>query len=281
MSDDVWRRGRRDGRDGRDDDDFGDFGPPLFGDDASRADMTREMDDPSDGLSFGTADTGPLPHWTAPPTGEMPSMLTSQQPAQSGGDPTDDLDVWSSFSNDAPVWSDDPAPTGELEIPTRAAVRGRRPIPSTRPATARCRCAAVRAGSRSAPTRPTTGWVARCRRRPTADPAASTRRGPASGASGTSTTGATSRTAAPPSSRDMPTAVAVGLIIAAAFIGALLFKPWAVLAIVVAIARSRLGRVLRQGHREGLPAGHRRRHRRDGVPPAGRLLGGRAGACRW
>ena len=77
MSDDVWRRGRRD-----DDDD--DFGPPLFGDD-----MTREMDDPSDGLSFGTADTGPLPHWTAPPTGEMPSMLTSQQPAQGAPDPTD------------------------------------------------------------------------------------------------------------------------------------------------------------------------------------------------
>src|SRR5690606_4288183 len=106
MSDDVWRRGRRD-------DDEEDFGPPLFGDD-----LTNELDDPSDELSFGTADTGPLPHWTAPPTGEMPTVLG----AATTPDPTDDLDVWSSFSNDAPVWSDDGAPTGELEIPARAPV---------------------------------------------------------------------------------------------------------------------------------------------------------------
>ena len=71
-----------------------DFGPPLFAD----AD-----DDESGGLSFGASDTGPLPHWTEPPTGEMPRTLISTAPA----DPTDDLDVWSSFAGKAPVWRDD------------------------------------------------------------------------------------------------------------------------------------------------------------------------------
>jgi phosphatidate cytidylyltransferase len=231
MSDDVWRRGRRDGRD---DDDFGDFGPPLFGDDASRADMTREMDDPSDGLSFGTADTGPLPHWTAPPTGEMPSMLTSQQPAQPGRDPSDDLDVWSSFSNDAPVWSDDPAPTGEIEIPTRAAFEDSAdPFDETGDGSLPVRRGPGRITIGTDPTddrmgRPMPKKASRGSGR--VDPS----RGPRP-VRPTSTTGATSRTAPPPSSRDMPTAVAVGLILAAVFIGALLFEPWAVLAIVVAI----------------------------------------------
>ena len=46
---------------------------------------------------------------------------------------------------------------------------------------------------------------------------------------------ASTRTQTPPAPRDMPTAVAVGLIIAAAFIGALLLQPWAVLIIIVAV----------------------------------------------
>src|SRR5688572_9061258 len=90
MTDDVWRRGRNE-----DDDDFG---PPLFGDDP-----TGEVPE-SGGLSFGS-DTGPLPHWTEPPTGEVPRTLSV--PAV---DPTDDLDVWSSFTTEQPVWSDDPRP---------------------------------------------------------------------------------------------------------------------------------------------------------------------------
>ncbi len=62
MSDDIWRA--------RDRDDEDDFGPPLFAD-------ADETTDPNGGdserLSFG-ADTGSLPHWTEPPTGEIPRL---------------------------------------------------------------------------------------------------------------------------------------------------------------------------------------------------------------
>lgn len=57
----------------------------------------------------------------------------------------------------------------------------------------------------------------------------------------------------------MPTAVAVGLIIAAAFIGALLFEPWAVLAIVVAVvglaAVEFYDKVTEKGYRPATVAG--------------------------
>src|SRR3954465_15345361 len=95
MSDDAWRR------QGRDEDE--DFGPPLFGDVP-----TTEVK-PGD-LSFGDADTGSLPHWTEPPTGEVPRV----RPTASSPDPTDDVDVWSSFSNQPPVWSDDD-PSGSIQ----------------------------------------------------------------------------------------------------------------------------------------------------------------------
>ena len=60
MTDDSWRKRR---------DEETDFGPPLFGDDAA-------TDSGSGGISFGDSDTGPLPHWTEPPTGEIPRVLT-------------------------------------------------------------------------------------------------------------------------------------------------------------------------------------------------------------
>src|ERR1043165_2284863 len=88
MSDDA----RRSRRQNEPDDDFG---PPLF------ADPDDETD--TDGLSFGSSDTGPLPHWTEPPTGEMPRTLTTS----AHQDPSEDLDVWSSFAGKAPVWRDD------------------------------------------------------------------------------------------------------------------------------------------------------------------------------
>src|SRR4029078_2655280 len=88
MTDDSRRQRRPDEEEAED------FGPPLFAD---------SDDDTTDGLSFGSSDTGPLPHWTEPPTGEMPRTLTTSAPS----DPSDDLDVWSSFAGKAPVWSDD------------------------------------------------------------------------------------------------------------------------------------------------------------------------------
>ena len=90
MTDDA-RRPRR-----PDEGEAEDYGPPLFAE-------STDDDDTSGGLSFGSSDTGPLPHWTEPPTGEVPRTLTT--PA--GSDPSEDLDVWSSFAGKAPVWRDD------------------------------------------------------------------------------------------------------------------------------------------------------------------------------
>jgi phosphatidate cytidylyltransferase len=48
-------------------------------------------------------DTGPLPHWTEPPTGEVPRVLLDEGAG-------DDLDAWSGFGGQAPVWRDDVPP---------------------------------------------------------------------------------------------------------------------------------------------------------------------------
>jgi len=51
-------------------------------------------------LRFGTEDTGPLPHWTEPPTGEVPKILPEDAE-------DDDLEAWSGLSSQGPVWRDD------------------------------------------------------------------------------------------------------------------------------------------------------------------------------
>ena len=217
MSDDVWRRGRNDEED--------DFGPPLFADDATGEVATGG----SGGLSFGPADTGSLPHWTEPPTGELPRTLNLPAMDDTGGvarpaDGTEDLDVWSSFSPDAPVWSDDP-PTGGTEMPLAVAVADAdesAPVPRREP------------GRITIGTDPTDDRVGRPmpknRGRTTRGDDTLGRNRPSS-----ARPGAPARTATPPSSRDMPTAVAVGLLLAAVFIGAVLWEPWAVLVVVVGV----------------------------------------------
>ena len=65
MSDDIWRR--KDDTGGDDSSGYGtdfgsDFGTVQFADDPTS--------EPA--LSFGDADTGKLPHWTEPATGEIP-----------------------------------------------------------------------------------------------------------------------------------------------------------------------------------------------------------------
>ena len=85
MSDDLFGRERPEHQ--RDDEPWDDLGDPVFADSAP--------DDPP--LRFGPDDTGPLPHWTAPPTGEIPRIFAEK-------DHTEDLDVWSSFAQQAPVW---------------------------------------------------------------------------------------------------------------------------------------------------------------------------------
>jgi phosphatidate cytidylyltransferase len=59
-------------------------------------------------LRLGPDDTGPLPHWTEPPTGEVPKILADE--------PHDDVDPWSSFSGQAPVWRDDQSEDANVDL---------------------------------------------------------------------------------------------------------------------------------------------------------------------
>jgi phosphatidate cytidylyltransferase len=66
--------------------------------------------DPSDGVRIVgedgepplrlSDDTGPLPHWTEPPTGEVPRIFLEESSS-------DDINSWSGLANQQPVWRDD------------------------------------------------------------------------------------------------------------------------------------------------------------------------------
>ncbi len=219
MTDDAWRPGR--------DDEEEDFGPPLF------------SDDPSEGvsegaLSFGDGDTGPLPHWTQPPTGEIPRVLSS------GGDATDDLDVWSSFSGQSPAWRDDRG--GHDESGGLDDITGLSPVfehqddPYEPEPVIRDESAPVRRepGRITIGTDPTDGASSRPqgagrRTRPGDLPSRGSRPSrPPAGRPNSKKPGSGG-------GRDMPTAIAVGLGIAVVFIAALRYRPAAVAIIVVLV----------------------------------------------
>ena len=69
MSDDMWR-------DRKESDDFSEFGS-LFDDAEPTQNIDPVVRDASDRLSFGSSDSGSLPHWTEPPTGEVPRLDAS------------------------------------------------------------------------------------------------------------------------------------------------------------------------------------------------------------
>lgn len=249
MSDDQWRRRP-------DEDDFeSEFGGPLFGDDATgtvrripapkKAKPVTNPARDTEAISLGDSDTGPLQHWTEPPTGEVPGFLA----ASATPDSTDDLDVWSSFSSDAPAtpaprWADDaavpsfaddpdditglhpvfedqgvafdePTPIG-TEAPITRREQGRITI-GTDPSEGLSRRSSSTASPPARRTRPDPG-VRSSRQRP-------------AGAAGR----AAPRSAGGTAGRDMPTAIAVGLVLAAIFVGAVKYKPWAVAIIVVLV----------------------------------------------
>jgi phosphatidate cytidylyltransferase len=208
MSDDMWR-------DRRDPDDFSEFGS-LF-DDAeptqNMEEVVKEKGDNSDRLSFGTGDTGSLPHWTEPATGEIPRLDVNRPPAEQDHG-HEDVDVWSSFSSDSPVWKDD-EPVDRLsemsEPPSRRTGQTGRVTGQT---------SRVTGESDAVPREPSritigTDPSGMPRRPPTA---AQRRRGaPAQAPS-------RARTTPPaPKGRDMPAAIAVGLFLAAVFIAALMW----------------------------------------------------------
>jgi phosphatidate cytidylyltransferase len=185
-------------------------------------------DDASDGLSFGTSDTGPLPHWTEPPTGEMPRTLATTAAA----DHTDDLDVWSSFAGKAPVWQDDQPvdphdETGEMErVEVAEPVLGEGDDITSRDDSIPIRREPGRIQIGTDPTDDRSRPVPRKGR-----PGEPTRSGrPVR-------SGSTARQPTRPvksGGRDLPTAIGVGLMIAAVFVIAVVISPKLVLLVVVA-----------------------------------------------
>lgn len=222
MSDDQWRAKRR-----RDEEE--DFGPPLFGDPTES----------SDSLSFDD-NTGPLPHWTAPATGEMPKVVGADR------DGTDDLDVWSSFSGQSPVWSDDdsPDPSAGYEAVSENVRLGQMgdvtgaheafyedPDPSNLSGPIRREPGRITIG-----TDPTDENMGRPGpkgrgRGGSGSPSSASRGGRPTGAVRTTPSQATAGIGG----RDMPTAIAVGAALAAVFIGAIKIGPLAALAVVVIV----------------------------------------------
>ena len=194
--DDVWRRDRDD--------------------DPQEHEPTGAVEQVESGLSFGSNDTGQLPHWTEPPTGEVPRLRSASAAAADD----DELDVWSSFTSESPVWREDaPVTDPSGEVPAQRTGQHE-------PVTGRTQAVPARE-----PSRITIGT----------DPSGMPRRPPVQTGRRRGATGPTARPAArasaqpTPSGRDMPVAVAVGLLIAAAFTAAFLWRPVAVIVLVTIV----------------------------------------------
>lgn len=231
MSDDMWR-------DRRDRDDFSEYGS-LF-DDAEPTENLDQVERRHSGeISFGDSSTGSLPHWTEPPTGEVPRLDV-------GGDEYGDdeeLDVWSSFSSEAPVWKDD-EPTDAV-APVIAEPSDRRNSGQHRRVAepgVRTTGQVARTTGQHRRVSPEADVVTREPSRITigTDPSGIPRRAPAPTGRRRGAApppgAARSRTGPPAKSgRDMPVAIAVGLALAAVFLGALMYEPWAAAAMITVV----------------------------------------------
>jgi phosphatidate cytidylyltransferase len=219
MTDDSWRRRR---------DEDEDFGPPLFGDEPT--DQVQALD-----LSFGSG-SEPMPHWTDPPTGEVPRSLGgADEPVGVVSGEDGDVDVWASFTGQQPVWRGDRADrTDEQTRPDEfddfEAVRGDREVPHDDDPFFPSRDVDDSAPVRREPGRITIGTDPT---EPGSRPVP--RRKGAERPSRPGPTGPQSTPAGGVGGRNMPVAVGVGVALAAVFVLALATKPYAVLAIIVAV----------------------------------------------
>ena len=256
MSDDMWRRRREHG------DETDEFGGPLFPDDepSNSAQGPSEGDDTGERrLSFGP-DTGPLPHWTEPPTGEVPRLEPST--AAGSEDDEDDVDVWSSFTTESPVWRDDATdPSGEqrrasdsdvdstgqvytddLSTPIDSPRTGEQPV--TTPPRREPGRITIGTDPSGVPRRPPPGTS----RRRSAQQRSGRPAGPARTAAGGVGSG-----------RNLPAAVIAGVVLAALFVVATLWRPAAVLALVTVIlaiaAFEYFGKVTEKGYRPAVAPG--------------------------
>lgn len=175
--------------------------------------VTIISSDDQPALTFGPNDTGPLPHWTEPPTGEVPKILLEDGSA-------DDLAAWSSFANKA-VWRDehtdydDEIDFAPLADGTRVGALDERPAPSD-PFFEEYEPAPAEPEREEAPTRVT---PIRTRRAPAARRAEEPGFTPTRGAGG----------------RNLPLAVGVGVAIAAAALVLFWIGPAATMGLVVVV----------------------------------------------
>ncbi|CAB4905558.1 unannotated protein [freshwater metagenome] len=221
--------------------DFGDeFGVVKF----------AETDDSGPALAFGSNDTEQLPHWTELPTGEVPKFgKTDDQPTRrivigaNDGSENDNTDVWSAYNEPDPSASSgsrrptfetttpppvsSPRREGRIVIGTDPTDERRRPVardasgaqsrPISRPAS--------RGGSRSSSSASSTGSTARGAQVTRAQR-------PSSG----SATGSMPRgRGSVGGGRDLPTATAVGALLAAVFIASLMWRPAAVMLLIAVL----------------------------------------------
>ena len=220
-------------------------------------------------LSFGADDTGPLPHWTEPPTGEIPKIEASR----AADDPDADVDVWSSFTTESPVWKegdhvDDPSgtvgsppadPTSELTweddpgAPVDPGVSGVSGVSGVVPTTD----VAPPSEQQEAVTD-----VGRASERIMigTDPSGMPRRpDPKSRGSRPQRPPGSGRPSGPPDRRNLPIAVASGVVLAAVFVALTMWRPAASLAFVTVLlglgSIEYFSRVTEKGYRPAVAAG--------------------------
>jgi phosphatidate cytidylyltransferase len=202
--------------------DFGDeFGVVKF----------AETDDSGPALAFGNNDTEQLPHWTEMPTGEVPRFgKTDDQPtrrivigANDSGrdrDNSDNSDVWSAYNEPDPSASTGarrPSFETTTPPPVSSARREGRIVIGTDPTDER--------------RRPVARDASGAQSRPVSRPASRS----TSSARGAQVTRAQRSSSGPSAGRDLPTATAVGALLAAVFIASLMWRPAAVMLLIAVL----------------------------------------------
>lgn len=241
MNDDTSREDSSAGRDRVKDPtvDFGDeFGVVRFSDDE---------DDSSPAISFGTADTDQMPHWTEPPTGEVPRFSKDSDDRARADDTgaEERAGVWNEYNTPSPT----PAAgarrpnvelTGQTRAPRQPASRqpaSRQADPSTG-ATRRVVSGTYLTGENRRPaSQHPSGAMARparagqvSRGRQQQDVSRPVRRDSSGGGNN-----GRRQTEDSGGGRDIPTATAVAALLLAVFIAALMYRPAAVMVVIVVI----------------------------------------------